>query len=140
MARRTNWRVGETRRKYRTINGKRRLCNVTKKRGGKYGVKVVNTKPQKHNTNQRKALKMTWEGTKLTNEQEYRISETVEHIIIDYADDQPKWVLELKATDSDSIDYYVGENAPYLLRQKAKEKAKEMLEQSYGEYLEYRNE
>ena len=47
MAKKSNWRVGETRRKYRTINGKRRLCNVTKKRGGKYATKVIDSKKGK---------------------------------------------------------------------------------------------
>jgi len=40
MARKSSWRVGQTRRKYRKVNGKRRLCNVTKTGKG-YAVKVV---------------------------------------------------------------------------------------------------
>jgi len=41
MARKSSWRVGQTRRKYRKVNRKRRLCDVTKKGRGNYKVRVV---------------------------------------------------------------------------------------------------
>ena len=59
MGNRSDWRIGETKQKYRVVNGKRRLCNVTKLRKGKYQVKVIQKNSIAHPQHKRHASYFT---------------------------------------------------------------------------------